>query len=332
MVSSSFSVRAPFSRAVAIQVALAAVFFLGSHALGRWAWPQLLRAAGTERTLFSVGTFCVHMFLLVVLNGALAVLYAGRFAWVEAAKISSKPWPWRSPDPDERARFWQSTAWALATVLFNNVCVALPSAFSTYDLVAPRWGLLPASVAAFPALATVLWQVAVCAVVEDVMFYHTHRLLHWKPIYGWVHKWHHMWHHSIGIASECAHPLEFFVGNLVPVLAGPLLVRAHVFTFWVWLTVRIFETVDAHSGYDFAWSPARLTPWANSTASHDYHHAHNRGCFGSMFSVLDTLYGTDADFLAATGAGVGSDGSVSATAADAPAAARQARAHAKKAA
>lgn len=283
-----------------MQVMLAAAFFMGSHALGRWAWPKLLVAAGgSERALFSVGTFCLHMALLIVLNGALAVLYTARWPSVEATKISPKPWPWRSPDADERSRFWTSVTWAVATVLFNNVCIALPSAFSTYDLVAP-FGLLPASAATFPALSTVLWQVAASAVAEDLIFYHTHRLLHWKSLYPWVHKWHHQFYHSIGIASECAHPLEFFLGNLVPVLAGPLLVRAHVFTFWVWLTVRIFETIDAHSGYDFAWSPARLTPWANSTAAHDFHHAHNRGCYGSMFTVLDTLYGTDAEFIAAT--------------------------------
>ena len=71
----------------------------------------------------------------------------------------------------------------------------------------------------------------------------------------------------------------------------------------MWLTVRIFETVDAHCGYDFPWSPARLTPWTSATAAHDYHHAHNKGCYGSMFSVLDSLYGTDADFEASLKAG-----------------------------
>jgi sterol desaturase/sphingolipid hydroxylase (fatty acid hydroxylase superfamily) len=124
---------------------------------------------------------------------------------------------------------------------------------------------------------------------------------------------------QIGIASETAHPLEFYLGNLVPLLAGPLLVRAHVFTLWVWLTVRIFETVDAHCGYDFPWSPARLTPWTNSTAAHDYHHAHNKGCYGSMFSVLDAWYGTDADFEAAIKAGKdAADAPAPAPATDAP--------------
>lgn len=295
-------IRAPSVGWKPAQLALSAAFLFGAHAAGAAAWPSLLALFGGERALFCWGTFALHVSLLLSLNGALAVLYTARLPAVEACKISPKPWPWRSPSADERARFWRSTAASLATVAFNNVAVALPSTFSTYDLVAPH-GMLPAGAAAFPALATVVWQVAACAVVEDVLFYHFHRFLHTPAIYGYVHKWHHQWSHSIGIASETAHPVEFYLGNLVPLLAGPLLVRAHVFTLWVWLAVRIFETVDAHCGYDFPWSPARLTPWTNSTAAHDYHHAHNKGCYGSMFSVLDALYGTDADFEAAIKAG-----------------------------
>jgi len=32
---------------------------------------------------------------------------------------------------------------------------------------------------------------------------------------------------AIVIASENAHPIEFLLGNLIPVMLGPLLVKAH---------------------------------------------------------------------------------------------------------
>ena len=282
----------------AVQTCISAAFLFGSHAAARAAWPALLAAAGgSEHALFVAGTFSVHVGTLLALNGFYLALYVGQFPAVEARKISAKPWPWASPSAAERARFWASVRWGAATVLVNIFCVSLPSSYNLHLRVAP-WGLLSASAAAFPPLLTVLWQVCACAAVEDVVFYHAHRALHWPPLYAWVHKWHHQFHHSVGLAAECAHPLEFYFGNLLPVFAGPLLVRAHAFTFWVWLAVRVFETCDAHSGYEFAWSPARLTPFASSAAAHDYHHAHNKGCFGSMFSVLDALYGTDAEFRA----------------------------------
>jgi len=58
------------------------------------------------------------------------------------------------------------------------------------------------------------------------------------------------------------------------------------------------ETIDAHSGYDFPWSPARLLPFAATAPMHDYHHSHNKGSFGSQFMVWDWLFGTDTDFNA----------------------------------
>lgn len=62
------------------------------------------------------------------------------------------------------------------------------------------------------------------------------------------------------------------------------------------------ETTDAHSGYEFPWSPARLTPFAISAAHHDFHHASNQGCFGSQFTFWDSICGTDKEFNAAHGA------------------------------
>jgi len=125
--------------------------------------------------------------------------------------------------------------------------------------------------------------------------------LHWKRVYPYIHKWHHSYYHSIGIASENAHPVEFLIGNLIPVVAGPLLLRSHVFVFWFWLWVRIAETIDAHSGYEFPWSPARLTGlfgMASTATHHDFHHSRNRGCFGSQFTFWDRVFGTDAEFNA----------------------------------
>ena len=283
-------------RNTALQLLLSAAFLLGVHAGGLAAWPRLLEFFGSGRSLFGWGSLILHMGLLLSLNGALAVLYACRFPAVEACKISSAPWPWLSPDAAVRARFAAATRGAIASVLFNNLVIALPNAFLAAD-VGARIGALRTDVASFPSLATLVWQVAACALVEDAMFYWTHRSLHASPLlYRWVHKWHHVFHHSIGIASENAHPLEFLLGNLVPVMAGAMLTRAHAFTFFVWLTVRIFETVDAHSGYEFPWTPARLLPFAIAASHHDFHHSSNVGCFGSQFRFWDWLCGTDQAF------------------------------------
>jgi methylsterol monooxygenase len=51
-------------------------------------------------------------------------------------------------------------------------------------------------------------------------------------------------------------------------IGGPLLYvyytgNLHIITVFTWLVVRLLQTVDAHSGYDFPWSFRRWIPfWA----------------------------------------------------------------------
>lgn len=57
----------------------------------------------------------------------------------------------------------------------------------------------------------------------------------------------------------------------------------HIATLQLWLMLRIGETIDGHCGYEFSWSPFRLLPFSNSAESHNYHHSHNVGNYGSFF-------------------------------------------------
>jgi len=72
-----------------------------------------------------------------------------------------------------------------------------------------------------------------------------------------------------------------------------VLVRAHVYTWWLWICFRVAETVDGHCGYNFPWSPYRVIPMSGSSAYHDFHHSHNVGNYSSFFTWWDTLMGTN---------------------------------------
>ncbi len=113
----------------------------------------------------------------------------------------------------------------------------------------------------------------------------------------------------MGIASEYAHPAEDFLTQ-VAFIAGPLIMGSHIFTLYLWLLLRLWETgttaihlttpwhtphmspsflaseVDAHSGYalPFPLSPFSLFGVADQ---HDYHHSQNKGCYGSFFGLWD---------------------------------------------
>jgi sterol desaturase/sphingolipid hydroxylase (fatty acid hydroxylase superfamily) len=68
-----------------------------------------------------------------------------------------------------------------------------------------------------------------------------------------------------------------------------ILVGSHPLVFYVWVAMRLLQTYEVHSGVLLPWSQGEATAW------HDYHHSHNRGCFGAMY--LDYLCGTCDHYL-----------------------------------
>ena len=130
--------------------------------------------------------------------------------------------------------------------------------------------------------------------IEDLFFHLFHRLLHWRVIYPYIHKKHHEYNTSIGIAAEHAHPVEFMLTSYPSIMGAEFLgMRMHAYTYMVWVVVRIYETVDGHSGYSFPWVPFRLFPVQSPGGYHEFHHSHNVGNYSSFFTIWDTLSGSN---------------------------------------
>ena len=129
---------------------------------------------------------------------------------------------------------------------------------------------------------------------EDFFFYWSHRFLHWDKIYSYFHKIHHKYTNTVSIASTFSHPVEFFISSILPTSAGPLILghRGHFITYWIWITIRVLESTDGHSGYEFSWSPYRLLPFSGSSEYHSYHHINTKGNFCSLFTFWDRICGT----------------------------------------
>ena len=85
------------------------------------------------------------------------------------------------------------------------------------------------------------------------------------------------------------------MGNAMPYFSGVLILgpKMHLVTQHIWQTYRILENVDAHSGYDFPWSPFRLVPFSAPASYHNFHHSHNQGNYSSFFALWDTVFGTN---------------------------------------
>lgn len=91
--------------------------------------------------------------------------------------------------------------------------------------------------------------------------------------------------------------MEQVLANFIPTFGALALLGAHPMVQFLWIVIRILETVDTHSGYAFPWSPFDYFAWQGGTERHDFHHSHNVGCYGSFTIFWDWVCGTDAQFL-----------------------------------
>jgi methylsterol monooxygenase len=72
-------------------------------------------------------------------------------------------------------------------------------------------------------------------------------------MYKYIHKIHHQYPAPFGLAAEYAHPAEVFILGAGTIL-GPIFYamagyELHIFTMYIWITLRLFQAIDAHSGY-----------------------------------------------------------------------------------
>lgn len=148
-----------------------------------------------------------------------------------------------------------------------------------------------------PSVLIILRDLLIYIAINDTLFYWGHRLLHHKSIYKYIHKKHHRFNVNVGICSEFAHPVEDILANMLPTLLGAFIMHSHPFTLWIWLIIRISETIDAHSGYYFPCSPFKLFSFQGGAERHDFHHSHNVGCYGSFTIFWDHICNTDQAFL-----------------------------------
>jgi sterol desaturase/sphingolipid hydroxylase (fatty acid hydroxylase superfamily) len=102
------------------------------------------------------------------------------------------------------------------------------------------------------------------------------------------------------LAAQYAHPIEQLFANSVPAgLAYKFLSNVypvHIFTILIWLTFRLFETCDGHSGYEWPWAQSSLLPFSAGGSYHYFHHKQNVGNYGAILNVLDTAFGTNIEY------------------------------------
>lgn len=149
----------------------------------------------------------------------------------------------------------------------------------------------------FPSLLTIVSQVAMFFVLEDAWHYWSHRLLHFGPFYRYIHKQHHKFPAPFGLTAEYAHPIEVAVLGIgtvgIPMVFVALTKNLHMLTVYIFVTLRLYQAIDAHSGYEFPWSLHHFLPFWAGADHHDEHHHFFLGNYASSFRWWDALLGTN---------------------------------------
>lgn len=173
-------------------------------------------------------------------------------------------------------------------VVFNQLFVSFPMIVAMHHAMQWRTNGTYTTLEAWPlSFWTFLADIAVILLWEELLFYYSHRLAHWGPLYRLIHKRHHEFRAPVAMAALYAHPMEHLVCNLVPVHFGCFIMGSHLSTCAIWYTLAVVNTLNSHSGWHLP-----LTP---SPEAHDYHHLVFNENFG-VLGILDYVHQTDVGF------------------------------------
>jgi plant 4alpha-monomethylsterol monooxygenase len=181
----------------------------------------------------------------------------------------------------------------LRRLVLSHFCLVLPMIFATHPVLDLMGS--PHSLETLPPLSTTFAQITFFFLLEDFLFYFGHRALHTPTLYKKIHSVHHEHSAPFGIVAEYAHPLEVLFLGAATILP-PMLVGPHLFTLFLYLSLRCFQTVECHSGYDLPFSPNKWIPLYGGARFHDFHHKMHSHNYASTFIWVDWLAGTDKAF------------------------------------
>ena len=129
---------------------------------------------------------------------------------------------------------------------------------------------------------------------HDFYFYWTHRLMHHKSLFKYIHKVHHESVNPSPWAAYAFHPWEAVIQAMVlPILI--FILPLHELTLFVFLAYMIVRNVIGHLGFEIlpkGFTKNKWLNWNTSITHHNMHHKNFSGNYGLYFTWWDNLMKT----------------------------------------
>ena len=242
-------------------------------------WRRIYGMFSDDFTLIAFGSFGVTLTFFLVLGCVFTLLDLWGPSILTQYKVQeTKNVPLTSSDLIK-----------LFKVDFINICIITPafSFLGSYLLLWRGMSVLPEEM---PTFQRGILNMVLLLVIQDFLFYYSHRFFHYPPLYRAWHKKHHEFTSPVAIAAVYAHPVEHVFVNLFSVWLPTFIIRIHCAEYWLWFGIVITGTFINHCGYHFPFIPI-------SPEHHDFHHLVFTENFGT-FRYLDWLHGTNKQWMA----------------------------------
>jgi Delta7-sterol 5-desaturase len=159
-----------------------------------------------------------------------------------------------------------------------------------YALAQERWGisLLYTDIGEYGWIWWVL-SMPIYVMLWDLVFYLTHRVLHWPKVYRGSHFRHHSCRPPVAWSGIAIDPLETLLSGIAPYVIPLFILPFHIWTVYALNMGLLIWATCLHSSMPFAGNAVILGP-----KDHNLHHTFGlKNCnYAAVFTFWDRLGGT----------------------------------------
>jgi len=135
----------------------------------------------------------------------------------------------------------------------------------------------------------------IMVLIHDTYFYWSHRFLHWKKIFKYVHLTHHLSTNPTPFSAYAFHPIEGFIQvAIIPLVA--FTIPHHVSSITAFLIYATVINVAGHNGFEFfpkKFTTHKISKWHNAVSHHIMHHRYFSSNYGLYFNFWDRVMKTN---------------------------------------